>query len=87
MALNTGDFWIADDVIAHVDHGEVTINIQRPIRSLPRERAENVANKNWLETQLHELNLAKKQRNTIDIPLTDRSIRSSLRLGGGFVII
>lgn len=82
-----GEFWIADDVVAHVDNGEVTISIQRPTHSLPKSKAEKVADAIWLEGQLHKLEIARKQRDTVNIPLTDRLRRSSLRLGGGFLIV
>lgn len=87
MITNTRDLWIVDDVVAHVDNGEVTISIDRPTRSLPKEKAERVADGIWLEGQLRKLDLARSRRETIDIPLTDRLRRSSLRLGGGFIIV
>ena len=82
-----GEFWIADDVIAHVENGEVSISIKRPIRSLPEKKAQEVADKIWFEAQLRKLELARKRKETIDIPLTDSFRRSSLRLGGGFLIV
>jgi len=86
MAIK-GEFWIADDVIAHVENGDVTISIQHPTRSHPKEKAEKVADPIWLEGQLRKLELARKQRETTDIPLTDRLKGSFLRLGGGFLIV
>ncbi len=78
--------WIADHVVAHVDHGAVTIQIDRPVRYLSRKVAFEVADKTWYAGQMRELEVAKQRGESKEIPLTSRRRRSSLRLGGGFMI-
>jgi hypothetical protein len=85
--MATGDFWVADDVVAYIENGSVTISIQRSLRMLPKEKAYKVADPIWYEAQLRKVELARKRGETAVIPLTDRLRRSSVRLGGGFLIV
>lgn len=78
--------WIVDDAIAYVDNGAVTLQIDKPTRHLPRRMAFEVADRIWFAGQMRELEIARKRGETKEIPLTDRRRRSSLRLGGGFMI-
>lgn len=87
MPAAKGELWVADDVTAFVEDGHVTISIQRPLRSLPKELAYKVADPIWFEAQLRKLELARRRGETATIPLTDRLRRSYLRLGGGFLIV
>jgi hypothetical protein len=86
MAFRKGDFWIVDDVVAYVEKGAVTLRIGAPDRALPKNLSYNVADKIWYAGQMRELEIARQQGETKEIPLTDRKRRSSLRLGGGFMI-
>lgn len=86
MTTPSKDLWVADDIVAYVDNGDVTISIQTPLRALPRAKAYRVADAIWFEAQLRKLDLARRRGETTVIPLTDRLRRSSLRLGGGFLI-
>ena len=87
MATSRGDLWVADDIIAYVENGRVAISIQRPLRTLPKEKAYKVADPIWYEAQLRKLELARRRGDTAEIQLTDRIRRSSVRLGGGFLIV
>lgn len=87
MASKHGDLWVADDVVAYVENGNVTISIQRPLRTLPKAKAYKVADPIWFEAQLRKLDLARRRGETAEIPLTDRLRRSCVRLGGGFLIV
>ena len=87
MATSKGDLWVADDIVACVENGNVTISIQRPLRTLSKEKAYKVADPIWYEAQLRKLELARRRGDTVEIPLTDRMKRSSVRLGGGFLIV
>ena len=78
--------WIIDDAIAIVDDGSVTLQISQPTRHLPRKDAENVADKAWFKGQMRQLEVARQKGETKEIPLTNRRKRSSIRLGGGFLI-
>lgn len=78
--------WIVDQAVAIVENGRVTLQIDLPTRYLPRSKAFHVADKIWFANQMRELEIARQQRVTKEIPLTDRRRRSSLRLGGGFMI-
>lgn len=78
--------WIVDDAIAYVEDGRVTLQVSKPTRHLPRAQAYHVADKIWFAGQMGQLDLARRRGDTKEIPLTDRRRRSSLRLGGGFMI-
>ncbi len=81
------NLWVADDIIAFVENGNVTISIQRPLRTLSQNKAYKVADPVWYEAQLRKLDLARRRGDTVEIPLTDHLRRSSVRLGGGFLIV
>ena len=78
--------WVIDDAVAVVDEGHVTLQISQPTRHLPREQAFNVADKIWFAHQMRQLEVARQKGETKEIPLTSRRKRSSIRMGGGFLI-
>lgn len=78
--------WVVDQAVAYVDNGRVTLQIDKPTRHLPRRIAFEVADKIWFAGQMRELEIARQRCETKMIPLTDRRRRSSLRMGGGFMI-
>jgi hypothetical protein len=101
-----GRYWIVDQVVAYVEDGIVTLQIDKPTRHLPweklisqkwpgetEEREEMVgmaikaADPLWYAGQSRKLEVARETRQTTEIPLTDRRRRSSLRMGGGFMIV
>jgi hypothetical protein len=86
MGHNKGNLWIADDVVAYVENGAVTLQIDQPVRALPALPARDVADKVWFASQMRALEVARRKGETCTIPLTDRRRRSSLRLGGGFMV-
>jgi hypothetical protein len=75
--------WIINHAIASITKGIVTIQIEAPKRSAPREEAFGVADKNWLANQLAKIKRAREERLTTEIPLTKEG--SFIRLGGGFL--
>jgi hypothetical protein len=79
-------YWIVDEAVAYVDSGIVTLQIDTPRRKLPMQMAQYVADPIWFGGQMRELEVARQRGETKVIPLTDRRRRSSLRLGGGFMI-
>ena len=85
--MQQGDLWIADDVLAYVENGKATISVGRASRALPKAKAYRVADQIWYAGQLQRLELAIRRGKTAEIPLTDRRRRSSLRLGGGFLMV
>lgn len=78
--------WVVDHAVAYVENGAVTVQIDKPTRCLPRLEAFKVADDIWFASQIRELEIARQRGETKEIPLTDRQRRSSLRLGGGFMI-
>lgn len=78
--------WVIDDAVAIIDNGRVTLQIDKPTRHLPRKEAFHVADKVWFAEQMRQLEVARKRGETKEIQLTDRRRRSSLRMGGGFMI-
>jgi hypothetical protein len=78
--------WIVDKAIAYIENGAVTLQIDKPTRHMPPAKASHVADKIWFAGQMRELEIARQRCETKEIPLTDRRRRSSIRLGGGFMI-
>lgn len=78
--------WVIDHAVAFVEDGQVTLQIDKPARHLPRREAFDVADKIWFAGQMRELEIARQRGETKEIPLTDRRRRSSVRMGGGFMI-
>ncbi|MFZ4703272.1 MAG: hypothetical protein ACOYMG_24785, partial [Candidatus Methylumidiphilus sp.] len=78
--------WVIDDAVAIVDEGRVTLQISQPTRHLPRKLAFNVADKVWFRNQMRQLETASQKGETKEIPLTSRRRRSSIRMGGGFLL-
>jgi hypothetical protein len=77
------NLWIIDDAKVKITPGQVLLQIKAPTRSLPRDEAFNVADKEWLKAQMEIIEQTRKKGETAEIPLTKAG--SSLRLGGGFL--
>ena len=80
------ELWIIDHAEAIVEDGHVTLRVEPPTRHLPRKKAFEVADKNWFAGQMHKLEMARQTKRTETIPLTRPNGKSSLRMGGGFMI-
>jgi len=83
--------WIADNVVADINNGVVTIRIELPRTTMPGKKAEDVAEEIWYQERLDAISLAQKKNETKSVCLTRKGSRtlkrSRLRLGGGFVQI